>query len=211
MKLGNIRQDYQLGGLHENDINSDPIALFEEWFNQAIKSEVKEVNAMTLATADEDGNPSARIVLLKYFDQDGFVFFTNYDSRKGKEIKSRPKAALLFFWKELERQVRIEGIIENTTIQESDLYFNERNLESRISAIISPQSKVVPSRDFLQAAWDKLKSKQDTKYFQRPDNWGGFRLKPISIEFWQGRTNRLHDRILFQAKGSDWKISRLAP
>ena len=211
MKLSKIRQDYLLGKLEDNHVEPDPIKMFEFWFDDVIKSEISYANAMTLSTADKEGNPSSRIVLLKHYDEKGFVFFTNYKGRKGLELRQRPQASLLFFWKELERQVRIEGSIEKTNASESDSYFDERSLESRISAIISPQSEKISDRDFLEKAWKKVSENTSNQKIQRPENWGGYRLHPQRIEFWQGRANRLHDRLLYERNESKWEISRLAP
>lgn len=209
--IADIRTTYQKKTLDEKDVVDDPIAQFQIWWNEAIASNAAEVNAMTLATATKDGKPSARTVLLKGIHKNGFVFFTNYESRKGGEIAENPHAALLFFWKELERQVRIEGRIGKIDTAESDEYFNSRPLESRIGAWTSPQSQVIPGRQYLE---DKEKAIEDefrNKEVPRPQNWGGYVVIPESMEYWQGRPGRLHDRILYTFDRNGWKKERLAP
>jgi pyridoxamine 5'-phosphate oxidase len=207
-----IRKDYSLQSLHENEVDKNPFLQFDKWWQEAINSEIDEVNAMTLATASADGIPSGRIVLLKGFDEKGFVFFTNYESYKGKQLEENPRACLVFFWKELERQVRITGIVEMVSASESDTYFNSRPESSRIGAWTSPQSRVIESRDWLEAKekeYTKLYSSQPLK---RPPHWGGYRVKPITIEFWQGRPSRLHDRLQYTLQDDGkWKVERLAP
>jgi pyridoxamine 5'-phosphate oxidase len=208
--IAQLRKNYTLGQLSETEVPHQPLPLFQLWFDQAIKAECPEPNSMTLATADQAGNPSARIVLLKGADENGFTFFTNYQSQKGKELAIRPQAALLFHWHELERQVRIKGIVEKVDATESDQYFHSRPPASRIGAWASPQSAAIPNREFLEAAEQKFKA-EFGKNPPRPEHWGGYRLRPTEIEFWQGRPSRLHDRIHYQLKGNDWEISRLAP
>ena len=193
-------------GLAEADALADPFAQFERWFQEAIAAKLPLANAMTLATVTETGAPDARIVLLKGVDGGGFVFYTNYESRKGRQLAARPEGCLVFLWSPLERQVRIEGWIEKVSAQESDDYFRTRPLGARKSATVSPQSSVVPNREFLES---KVKTVDDDP--ARPAHWGGYRLKPSSIEFWQGRENRLHDRLLYRAHKGAWKIERLAP
>ena len=206
-----MRKNYSLETLDENNIAGDAIEQFTIWWNDAVKNEIDEVNAMTLATATPDGKPSARIVLLKGYDGRGFVFFTNYDSNKGHVLDINPHAALTFFWKELERQIRIEGIAEKVSGEESDEYFYSRPAGSRIGAWASPQSSVIQNRDILDENVTKY-SKQFGDKIPRPEHWGGFRIKPVSIEFWQGRSNRLHDRILYTLAGeNNWRTKRLAP
>lgn len=206
--IAEIRKDYILKSFNESDAAANPIIQFERWWQEATSSNIPEVNAMTLATSSADGVPSARIVLLKGFDEKGFVFFTNYESFKGQQLAENPRACLVFFWKELERQVRITGIIEKTEKNESDEYFNSRPEMSRVSAIASPQSKVIDSRQWLENEVAKVK----TDTIKRPDNWGGYIVRPITIEFWQGRANRLHDRIQYTLEeNGGWKMERLAP
>lgn len=211
MNIESLRKEYKRSELRDDTVDPDPVKQFRKWFEEAMHADVDEANAITLATAGASGQPSARIVLLKAFDKKGFTFFTNYEGRKSRDLKENPKAALLVFWKELERQVRIEGTVELVDKKESDKYFDSRSLESRISAAVSPQSEEIPSRRYLEELWiNKLKELKDNKLF-RPEHWGGYRVVPRHIEFWQGRPNRLHDRILYARKGQKWVISRLAP
>jgi pyridoxamine 5'-phosphate oxidase len=210
--IADIRKDYQLQQLLETDVATDPFAQFERWWHDALKGEIDEVNAMTLATASREGIPSARIVLLKSVSEEGFVFFTNYDSRKGKELAENPKACLVFFWKELERQVRIHGSIEKVSAAESDAYFQSRPFGSRIGAWASPQSSVIGSREAIEANIEKYQQQFTEDNIQRPPHWGGYLVIPTEIEFWQGRPNRLHDRIRYvRAEAGGWTIERLAP
>lgn len=211
-EIADIRKDYQKQSLLETDVAADPFEQFNKWWDEAIKSELDEVNAMTLATASATGMPSARIVLLKSVSADGFVFFTNYNSHKGKEIEENPFACLVFFWKELERQVRISGTIEKTSEAESDEYFHSRPVGSRIGAWASPQSSIIPSRETIEKNMLKYETEFAGEEINRPPHWGGYIVKPTVIEFWQGRPSRLHDRIQYskQEKGG-WKIERLAP
>ena len=209
--IADIRKDYRLAALDESVAGQEPLSFFRHWFDEAEKAQIDEVNAMTLATVDEHGYPHARIVLLKGLDE-GFVFFTNYDSAKGRQLATRPSVAVVFFWKELERQVRIEGVVEKTAITESDAYFNSRPTGSRIGAWASPQSAVIPNRQILE----ELSLQYETEFqgvpIPRPEHWGGYRILPQRIEFWQGRSNRLHDRIVFEKEGqSSWSKYRLAP
>jgi pyridoxamine 5'-phosphate oxidase len=211
-RIFNMRKVYQLQSLLEKDLNENPIVQFENWWQQAVESKIEEPNAMALATCDASGKPSARIVLLKEIKDNGFVFFTNYQSRKGKEIEENPFVSLLFFWKELERQVRIEGKIKKIPAAESDEYFNSRPPESRIGAWSSPQSNVINSRDTLQKNVEKYASQFGTKNIPRPEFWGGYIVEPQRIEFWQGRPGRLHDRLQYSlTKNNEWTIKRLAP
>jgi pyridoxamine 5'-phosphate oxidase len=211
-KIADLRKDYKLASLDESEIDPYPLAQFGKWWQEAIHSEIDEANAMTLATSTPDGHPSARIVLLKSFDEDGFLFFTNYESRKGQELAQNPHVTLLFFWRELERQVRIEGTVSKAPVAISNEYYNSRPLGSRIGAIASPQSKVIPGRSFLEEQVDQVAAKYQQEAPQRPDYWGGYVVKPQVIEFWQGRSSRLHDRILYTlTAGGSWKIERLAP
>ncbi|MES1226540.1 MAG: pyridoxamine 5'-phosphate oxidase [Bacteroidota bacterium] len=210
--IADIRKDYRLRSLSETEISGDPFTQFAKWWSEAELAQIEELNAMTLATASADGIPSARIVLLKGFDKSGFVFFTNYNSFKGQQLLENPRACLVIFWKELERQIRITGIIEKTTAQESDDYFNSRPVGSRIGAIASPQSEVIRNRQWLEEKEEKLSAELKGKEIKRPLHWGGYRVKPVTIEFWQGRTNRLHDRIQYTLQeDANWKIERLAP
>lgn len=210
--IADIRKDYQLQSLLETDVASNPFDQFNRWWDDAIKSELDEVNAMTLATASVTGMPSARIVLLKSVSADGFVFFTNYNSHKGKELLENPFGCLVFFWKELERQIRITGTIEKVSAAESDEYFYSRPVGSRIGAWASPQSSVIPSRETIETNIEKYEQEFAGTEIARPPHWGGYIVKPTLIEFWQGRPNRLHDRIQYtkQQEGS-WKFDRLAP
>lgn len=211
--IASIRENYSKQTLSEVAAAADPIVQFSNWWNDAIKAELTEANAMTLATASADGMPSARIVLLKGFSNDGFVFFTNYESFKGQQLAENPRACLVFFWKELERQVRITGIVQKVTTAESDEYFSSRPAGSQIGAMASPQSQVIENREWLEKRYDDLATGHDTKTpLQRPAHWGGYIVKPVIIEFWQGRPSRLHDRLQYslQQNGS-WKMERLAP
>jgi pyridoxamine 5'-phosphate oxidase len=208
--IAQLRKNYTFGQLSETEVPRDPMPLFKLWFDQAVQAQCPEPNSMTLATADQAGNPSARIVLLKGADQNSFTFFTNYQSQKGRELAMRPQAALLFHWHELERQVRIKGIVEPVSATESDEYFHSRPAASRIGAWASPQSSAIPNREFLEQAEKRFQAEfGDTP--PRPEHWGGYRLQPTEMEFWQGRPSRLHDRIHYQLEGSSWKIERLAP
>ena len=208
--MADIRKNYSLQTLNESDVAADAIEQFTKWWNEAVNSEIDEVNAMTLATSTLAGKPSARIVLLKDYDENGFVFFTNYNSHKGHTLEENPNVALTFFWKELERQVRIEGIAEKVTAAESDAYFYSRPVGSRVGAWASPQSSVIDGRTLLDENVEKY-SKQFGEDVPRPNFWGGYRIVPATIEFWQGRSSRLHDRLLYTKTGDDWKIERLAP
>jgi pyridoxamine 5'-phosphate oxidase len=210
--LENLRIDYHKNSLAEADVKKEPIEQFGIWFNEALNAQVLEANAMTLATASKDGIPSARIVLLKGFDEKGFSFYTNYLSKKGKDIAKNPFASIVFFWPELQRQIRIDGKINKLSKEESEAYFNSRPFESRIGAICSPQSQVIPNRESLEVVYKNMDAKYQGKHVPKPAHWGGYLLSPISIEFWQGRPSRLHDRMKYvlMEKGK-WKIERLAP
>jgi pyridoxamine 5'-phosphate oxidase len=210
--IADIRKDYKLQSLSEDEAAPNAIAQFNSWWQEAVNSEIEEVNAMTLATASVDGIPAARIVLLKGFDEHGFVFFTNYESFKGMQLAENPRACLVFFWKELERQVRITGLVEKVSDLESDTYFNSRPEGSRIGAWASPQSQVIESREWLQEREKTYGKDFLGKPLKRPAHWGGYRVKPVTIEFWQGRPSRLHDRLQYTLEGNnEWKIERLAP
>lgn len=207
-----IRKVYKLQSLLEKDVDPNPVLQFEKWWQQAIESKIDEVNAMTLSTSTSSGIPSSRIVLLKGIQQMGFTFFTNYDSRKGKEMEENSQVALLFFWKEMERQVRIEGLARKISEEESDEYFQSRPRESRIGAWSSPQSTVINNRNVLQENVQKYEKEFDKKEVPRPTNWGGYNVQPRLMEFWQGRPGRLHDRIQYtKHQKNHWVIERLAP
>jgi pyridoxamine 5'-phosphate oxidase len=209
--LADLRKSYSRGALAETDVAPDPVVQFDKWFAEALAAQIPEPNAMTLATVDADGQPSARIVLIKGMDARGVVFFTNYDSRKGRALASEPRAALLFHWIELERQVRLEGVVEKTSEAESDAYFASRPLGSRLGAWSSPQSAVVAGRAELEAREARMRERFGDAP-SRPPHWGGYRLKPAMFEFWQGRESRMHDRIRYcRTASDDWKIERLAP
>ncbi|MET0462499.1 MAG: pyridoxamine 5'-phosphate oxidase [Chitinophagaceae bacterium] len=208
--IAGIRTNYSRQSLSENDIDPNAIRQFAKWWQEAVDSEIGEVNAMTLATASSDGIPSARIVLLKGFSEDGFVFFTNYNSYKGKQLAENPKACLVFFWKELERQVRITGIIRKVSAAESDEYFHSRPLGSQIGATVSPQSSIIESRQWLEEKYARME--KEVRQVERPAHWGGYILSPVLIEFWQGRPSRLHDRFEYSLQeNGTWKAERLAP
>lgn len=209
--INTLRHDFSRQTLDEKDVNANPIQQFEKWFHEAVDAKVMEPNAMTVATVSPGGQPSARIVLLRNFSENGFVFYTNYTSRKGEEISANPKAALLFFWPELERQVRIEGTLTKQTAEESDSYFNSRPRSSRVGAWTSEQSKAIASREVLDDAYELLSKKYPGEDVPRPPYWGGYVLSPDAVEFWQGRPSRLHDRILYTLEESNWRIARLAP
>jgi len=209
MNIADLRQEYMRARLDETGVARDPFEQFNRWFDEAIKAQHPMLNAMTLATVSAEGRPSARIVLLKGVDNGGFVFFTNYKSRKGRELTANPAAALVLYWSELEREVRIDGRIKKVTAAESDAYFASRPLGSRHAAIASPQSDVVADRAVLEARFAEAEKTGDQP--PRPAHWGGYRLIPDEIEFWQGRPNRLHDRVLYTRKARSWTIARLAP
>ena len=211
MDLGDIRKDYKYSAIHDNKFPVEPVNWFREWLDEAMISGEPEATAMILSTVSIELRPSARVVLLKSFDEHGFVFFTNYLSRKGVQISGNHFAALTFFWPHTERQVRIEGIVSKTNADESDSYFYSRPLESRINAVISPQSSPISSRTKLEEEREMLLLNRGTENISRPDHWGGYSLKPDRIEFWQGRPGRLHDRIQYLLEGNVWSISRLAP
>ena len=210
MRIADIRQEYMRAGLVEKDAAADPFKQFDRWFQDAVQAELPLPEAMTLATATDTGRPSARVVLLKGVDARGFVFYTNYASRKGRELAANPHAALVFAWTELERQVRIEGTIKKVSAEESDLYFASRPLGSRLGAWASPQSMVLPDRLTLAKTVAAIVLRYG-KHPPRPPHWGGYRVLPEAIEFWQGRKNRLHDRLLYTKQTGDWTIERLAP
>jgi len=210
--IADIRKEYKMQTLLEKDVDTDPISQFGKWWHEATHSDIDEVNAMTLATATADGIPSARIVLLKEYNEQGFVFFTNYKSRKGNELEKNPRASLVFFWKELERQVRICGTVEKISTAASDAYFSSRPKESQLGAWASEQSTVIGDRTVIEERSAQYRQQFASEDIPRPDWWGGYLVKPRIIEFWQGRAGRLHDRILYSlVEGGGWKIERLAP
>jgi len=210
--IADIRKEYKMRSLSEKEVAANAFEQFDKWWKEAMASDIDEVNAMTLATSSVDGIPAARIVLLKGVDKDGFIFFTNYNSFKGQQLLDNPRACLVFFWRELQRQIRITGLVEKINAKESDEYFNSRPEGSRIGAWASPQSRVIASRDWLEENEKKLQQEFKNKIIQRPPHWGGYRVKPISMEFWQGRPNRLHDRINYTVQeNGNWIIERLAP
>jgi pyridoxamine 5'-phosphate oxidase len=210
-EIADIRKDYKQHSLNEADVAADPFEQFGRWWNDAIAAEVEEVNAMTLATASKDGIPSARIVLLKGYDEQGFVFFTNYESTKGKELMANPNAALVFFWRELERQVRIEGRVEKVSSEESDEYFHSRPEGSRIGAWSSPQSAIITNRTIIETNVTQYSKRFEGHEIPRPEHWGGYRVIPNKFEFWQGRSSRLHDRFQYKKDREQWLRNRLAP
>jgi len=209
--IANIRKDYMLKSLNENEAQNNPIDQFTIWWNEALASNIDEINAMTLATASAAGKPDARIVLLKGYDEKGFIFFTNYSSTKGKQLAENPFATLVFFWKELERQVRIEGRVEKISEADSDAYFYSRPVGSRIGAWASPQSTVIENRELLEQNVKQLELKYAGGNVPRPQHWGGYVVVPEQIEFWQGRSSRLHDRLQYRLENGAWMVERLAP
>lgn len=209
--ISQMRRNYTKDGLLEKDMSKSPLTQFSNWFTEATNSKIIEPNAMTLATSDKSGLASARIVLLKSFDEKGFIFFTNYESRKGKEIAETKKGTLLFFWDILERQIRIEGKIKKISREDSEIYFHSRPFESQIGAIASNQSYAIKSREELENKYSELLQKYKGQTVPMPKHWGGYILEPTKIEFWQGRASRLHDRILYTKKNKTWKIERLSP
>lgn len=210
--IADLRKDYSSQTLLETDVAANPFDQFQKWWEEAISSQIDEPNAMTVATASSDGMPAARIILLKDFNKNGFTFFTNYNSYKAMHLEENPKACLVFFWKELERQVRITGLVKRIAEQESDAYFLSRPVGSRIGAWASPQSQVIKSREWLQQRFSKLSEEFKEKKLERPPHWGGYLVTPVIVEFWQGRPSRLHDRIQYSlGEDGGWKIERLAP
>jgi pyridoxamine 5'-phosphate oxidase len=211
VSIADLRREYALARLDEKDVSRDPIAEFARWFAEAQAAEVEEPNAMVLATATPDGAPSARVVLLKGFDERGFVFFTDYRSRKGAELETNPRAALVLHWSELERQVRITGDVTRTSAEESEAYYRSRPMGSRLGAWVSHQSQAIPSRDVLEGGLREVERRFAGGDVPLPPYWGGYRVRPGVIEFWQGRQNRLHDRVRYVREDGGWLIERLAP
>jgi len=212
MSLADLRRDYARARLDEADVSHDPMVEFARWFAEAQEAQVADANAMTLATATADGQPSARIVLLKAFDERGFVFFTDYRSRKGAELEANPRAALVFYWHELERQVRITGGVALTSREDSERYFASRPIGSRLGAWASHQSRVIPGRAALESDLREVEARFGDGEVPLPPHWGGYRVVPDAIEFWQGRESRLHDRIRYvRESGSGWRVQRLSP
>jgi pyridoxamine 5'-phosphate oxidase len=210
MDIAGIRKEYRLQQLKESDIQQDPLLQFQNWFQAAIDAKVNEPNAMNLSTVKGSGRPASRIVLLKGVEENGFVFYTNYQSDKGQQLQQQPYASLCFFWPELERQVRVEGKVVKVSPATSDAYFQSRPLASRLGAWASPQSKIISGRVFLEQNLEEAKKKFIVD-IPRPENWGGYKLIPDYLEFWQGRESRLHDRIVYSLNGEKWSINRLAP
>ncbi len=210
-RISELRKEYHAASLDEQFIKTDPLSQFLDWFNESMESEIEEPNAMVLSTSDFNGNVSARVVLLKGIETGGFVFFTSYQSNKGIQLKTNPKAALTFHWHALERQVRVEGKVKRLSRRASVEYFNSRPFDSRVSACVSPQSTVIPDRAFLQSMKEGLLLDLHGLPPLCPDNWGGYCLKPTMAEFWQGRVHRLHDRIRYRLHNKQWIIERLAP
>ena len=210
MSIADIRKDYQLKSLSELEVNSNTFSQYSSWWDDAVQSEIDEVNAMTLSTITNEGRPSSRIVLLKGFDAKGFIFFSNYNSSKAQQISSNSHVSLLFFWKELERQIRIDGVCSKVSAEESDAYFHSRPIGSRLGAWASPQSEKIKDREVLVQRLASV-TQEFGLDVPRPPHWGGYHVVPTRIEFWQGRSNRLHDRILYEQQELSWQISRLAP
>lgn len=212
ISIADIRKNYSLRQLLEAEAETDPVKQFTKWWEEALEAKIDEPNAMTLATASADGFPSARIVLLKNFSEKGFSFYTNYKSFKGRQLEENPKACLVFFWKELERQVRITGLVEKLDTISNDIYFYSRPTASQVGAMVSPQSQVIPNRESLQQQFQSLQKEYEGKKIDRPLHWGGYLVKPVIIEFWQGQPGRLHDRLQYTlAENGEWKMERLAP
>jgi pyridoxamine 5'-phosphate oxidase len=211
MDISNLRKDYCQAGLNREDLSSTPFSQFHKWFEQAQSAGIEEPNAMSISTVSKEGIPSSRTVLLKLYDEKGFVFFTNYSSQKAQEIEQNPNVALLFPWLSLERQIRITGTVKKISKKESFAYFMSRPKDSQIGAWISPQSKIIESREFLSKKLLEMKEKFSNGNIPLPNSWGGYRIIPNKFEFWQGRTSRLHDRFIYEKKDKAWIINRVAP
>ena len=210
-EIKNLRRNYSLKVLDESTVNENPYEQFSVWMQEAINSNILDASAMILATANSKGLPSVRVVLLKGIEEEGFIFYTNYTSHKANDIESNPTASILFFWKELERQVRITGKVEKISKEQSEEYFHSRPYDSQLGAIASKQSSVIPNREFLEKKFQEEKEKYKGSDIPLPEYWGGYKVTPDYFEFWQGRESRLHDRICYERKGSGWRISRLSP
>ncbi len=212
MDLEALRREYVFGSLNENDLDGDPFRQFDTWFRNAVDAGIELADVMTVATASREGVPSARMVVLRGVDERGFVFYTDYRSAKSRDLEENPRAALVFYWRELGRQVRIAGAVQKVSAEESARYFHSRPLESRLAALASSQSEVIPDRRFLEEQYEKLKLDYPSGDVPHPDNWGGYRVSPDEFEFWQGRELRLHDRIRYRRDGDDaWVTERLSP
>lgn len=211
MSVAQLRKEYKVARLNREDLHADPMRQFDKWFDEALKAELPEPNAMVLSTVDGQGRPSARAVLLKGVDAAGFRFYTNYHSRKGQEIGQNPNVALTFVWLELERQVRIEGTASKLSREDSEAYFKTRPYKSQVAALASQQSRVLPSREVLEARFEELKLEYPEGQVPLPDTWGGYLVTPCALEFWQGRRSRLHDRFYYTREGNGWHVERLAP
>ncbi len=210
--LADMREEYTRGTLHKSDLSESPFKQFDLWFNQIKEMGVPDANAFTLSTVKSNGAPASRVVLLKGVEEGEFVFFTNYSSEKGIDIQGNPNVAMNFFWRDLERQVRIEGLATKLSPEASDTYFNSRPYTSQLGALASPQSEIIESREWLEEKWSQLQNDfPEEELIERPDHWGGYAIRPVRFEFWQGRASRLHDRFRYSLSNDSWKIDRLAP